>query len=155
YPPCALRSIAHPSIGPRIRFRLPPRARGGHMAERTSYAPGTFSWTDLATNDPDAAKAFYTGLFGWDYEDMPVGEEGAYTMCRLGGRDVAALARQPAQERGQGIPPHWNSYVTVDDVDERAPRVTELGGNLIMPPFDVLDAGRMSLASDPTGAVFA
>jgi uncharacterized protein len=124
------------------------------MGERTSYESGTFSWVDLSTTDPDGAKGFYSGLFGWEFEDLPVGEGGTYTMCRLGGKNVCALSGQSQQEREQGIPPHWNSYVTVHDLDERAPRVPELNGNLIMPPFDVMEAGRMALGTDPTGAVF-
>src|SRR5205823_1781786 len=100
-------------------------------------------------------KAFYAGLFGWDFEDVPVGEAGTYTMCRLDRKDVCAIAGQNQQERDQGVPPHWNNYVTVDDVDACAPRIAELNGNLIMPPFDVLQAGRMALGSDPTGAVLA
>ena len=125
------------------------------MGERASYEPGTFSWVDLGTTDPDAAKAFYAGLFGWECEDMPVGDSGTYTICRLDGKDVCAIAGQNQQERDQDVPPHWNSYITVDDVDARAPRIAELNGNLIMPPFDVAQAGRMALGSDPTGAVFA
>jgi predicted enzyme related to lactoylglutathione lyase len=125
------------------------------MGERTSYEPGTFSWVDLGTADPDGAKAFYAGVFGWEFEDMPAGDRGTYTMCRLDGKDVCAIARQSEQEREQGVPAHWSNYVTVDDIDTRAPRIGELNGQLIMPPFDVLEAGRMALASDPTGAVFA
>jgi len=67
------------------------------MSERTHYAPGTFSWSDLATTDPEGAKAFYSGLFGWEAEDMPVGDGVFYSMMRLGGRDVAAIAPQPSQ----------------------------------------------------------
>ena len=48
------------------------------MGERTSHAPGTFSWADLSTTDTDGAKAFYTGLFGWDTEDNPMPEGGVY-----------------------------------------------------------------------------
>lgn len=125
------------------------------MAERTSHETGTFSWADLATTDQDGAKAFYSALFGWDYVDNPIADGTVYSMCRLEGKDVAAIAPQNQQERDQGIPPHWNSYITTHDLDERAPRATELSGALIMPPFDVMDAGRMALAADPTGAVFA
>jgi predicted enzyme related to lactoylglutathione lyase len=124
------------------------------MGERTSYETGTFSWVDLGTTDQEGAKAFYAGLFGWEYEDMPIGDGANYTMCRIEGKDVAAIATQSDQERQQGIPPHWNSYVTAHDLDERTARIGELGGNVIMPPFDVLEAGRMALAADPTGAVF-
>jgi predicted enzyme related to lactoylglutathione lyase len=125
------------------------------VGERTSYEPGTFSWVDLGTTDTDSAKGFYAGLFGWDFEDLPVGEGGNYTICRVDGMDVCAIAEQSEQERGQGVPPHWNNYVTVDDIDAQAPRIGELNGNLILPPFDVLEAGRMALGTDPTGGVFA
>jgi uncharacterized protein len=118
------------------------------MAKRSSYPHGTFSWIDLATTDAQAAKAFYARLFGWEYVDMPAGEGMIYSMAQIGGDPVAALAQQDLDE----APPHWNSYVTVDDVDGLAPRVAELGGTLVAEPFDVLDAGRMAVLSDPTGA---
>ena len=123
------------------------------MGERESYAPGTFCWVDLATTDAAAAKAFYERLFGWEGEDMPVGDGATYTMLRLGGRDVAALYEQGAEEREAGIPPHWSSYVSVVDVDEVAARVEGLGGRLLAEPFDVLDSGRMAVVQDPTGAM--
>jgi predicted enzyme related to lactoylglutathione lyase len=124
------------------------------VGERTGYEAGTFSWVDLSTTDPDRAKPFYAGLFGWEFEDMPAGEGMTYTFCRLDGKDACALSAQMDQEREQGVPPHWNSYVTVPDLDARTQRVAELGGNVVMPPFGVLDAGRMALAADPTGAFF-
>jgi predicted enzyme related to lactoylglutathione lyase len=42
------------------------------MGERTRHPPGTFSWAELATSDADAAKSFYSTLFGWDYDDSPI-----------------------------------------------------------------------------------
>jgi uncharacterized protein len=123
------------------------------MGERAQHEDGTFSWADLATTDPDGAKSFYSGLFGWDCEDVPV-EGGTYTMCRLDGKAVAAIAGQREEERAQNVPPHWNNYITVRELDEQAPKVTELGGTLMLPPFDVMDVGRMAVAVDPTGAVF-
>jgi predicted enzyme related to lactoylglutathione lyase len=95
------------------------------VGERTSYESGAFSWVDLSTTDPDAAKGFYAGLFGWEFEDMPAGESMTYTMCRLDGKDVCALSAQMQQEREQGVPPHWNSYITAHDLDELAARVPE------------------------------
>jgi uncharacterized protein len=121
------------------------------MGERTSHTPGTFSWADLPTSDPDDAKRFYTGLFGWDYEDQPIpGDGGYYTMLRRDGKDVAALFQ--AQE---GMPTFWSSYVTVESADSAATRATDLGGTLMGEPFDVMDAGRMAVIQDPTGAVFS
>ena len=123
------------------------------MAERTSYPHGTFSWVENATTDQDTAKSFYATLFGWDYDDSPVGDGIVYSMAKLNGQYVAAVSPQMQNERDMGVPPHWNNYITVDDVDAVSARVEELGGTLHAPPFDVMDVGRMAALSDPTGAV--
>jgi predicted enzyme related to lactoylglutathione lyase len=122
------------------------------MGERTQYTPGTFCWTDLMTTDQDAAKAFYGGLFGWEAVDMPVGDGISYSMQRLGGKDVAAISPQPQMQREMGIPPTWNSYVSVESADATAERAKELGANVHAPPFDVMEAGRMAVLGDPQGA---
>jgi uncharacterized protein len=123
------------------------------MPDRTSHPPATISWVDLATSDPAGAKEFYGGLFGWEYEDRPMGEGAVYSMAKHRGRNAAAISPQQSQEAAQGIPPHWNVYVTVEDVDATAGSVGEAGGNLLAPPFDVFDAGRMAVVADPAGAV--
>jgi predicted enzyme related to lactoylglutathione lyase len=120
------------------------------MGERTSYAPGTFSWTDLSTSDAEGAQRFYTGLFPWEPEDLPLPEGGVYTMLLLDGKRACAIS---AAREGQMTA--WLSYVTVDDVDAAARRVGELGGTPLAEPFDVMEAGRMAVVQDPTGAVFA
>ena len=125
------------------------------MGERTSHTPGTFSWVDLSTSDPVDAKRFYGGLFGWTFDDLPVGDGIVYTMCRVDGKSVCAISGQAEQERSQGIPPHWNNYVTVEDVDASTAKAKELGANVIVEPFDVMDVGRMSVIADPTGAVLS
>src|SRR3954470_21323361 len=127
--------------------------RSAAMGERTSYTHGTFSWVDNATTDQGAAKSFYSTLFGWDYDDSPVGDSIYYSMAKLGESYVGAISPQQEDERAMGVPPHWNSYITVDDVDAVSARVEELGGTLHAPPFDVMDVGRMAALSDPTGAV--
>jgi uncharacterized protein len=116
------------------------------MGERTSYAPGTFSYAELATSDAVAAKTFYTALFGWSYNDQPLGGGQIYSTAQRDGKTVAALF---ASEQ----PPHWNCYVTVESADAAAARAGELGANVLAEPFDVLTAGRMAVISDPTGAV--
>jgi predicted enzyme related to lactoylglutathione lyase len=122
------------------------------MGERTQYTPGTFCWTDLTTTDQDAAKAFYGELFGWEAADMPVGDGSVYSMMRRGGKDVAAISAQPQQQRDAGVPPAWNSYVSVESVDAVAELAQKLGANVHAPPFDVLDVGRMAVVQDPQGA---
>jgi uncharacterized protein len=121
------------------------------MGERESYAPGTFCWADLGTTDADAAKAFYTGVFGWEAVDAAAGEAGTYTTFKLEGRDVAALYEMGEEERAS-LTPHWSSYVSVEDVDALAPKVLELGGEVLAHPFDVMQSGRMTALKDPTGA---
>ncbi len=119
------------------------------MTEITAYAPGTPSWVDIGVPDIAAAASFYSGLFGWETQDM--GEEaGHYTMCLLRGKPVAAIG--PAMNPG---PPAWMTYITVADVDETAAAITAAGGTVVVPPMDVMTAGRMAVASDPTGAFFS
>jgi uncharacterized protein len=121
------------------------------MGERTSHTPGTFSWAELATTDTDAAKRFYTELFRWEHEDQPIpGDGGYYTMLRKDGKEVAALF-----QAREGMLAFWGSYVTVESADSTAARATDLGGTLMMEPFDVMDAGRMAVIQDPTGAVLS
>jgi len=74
-------------------------------------------------------------------------------MFQLRGKDVGAAYSMRDDERQLGVPPHWNLYVTVASVDESARRAQELDGTLLAPPFDVMDAGRMAVVQDPTGAI--
>ena len=124
------------------------------MGERTKYSPGTFSWTDLTTTDQDAAKRFYSELFGWEADDRPVGDGVVYSMMTLDGSSVAAISPQPQQQRDAGVPPVWNSYVTVESADAALGLAIELGGHVHADAFDVLDAGRMGVVQDPQGAFF-
>ena len=123
------------------------------MPDRTSHKHGTVSWADLATTDQDGAKEFYGRLLGWEYDDQPAGEGVIYSMAKLRGRAAAAISTQQPDEASQGIPPHWNVYVTVDDVDATSSKAGEAGGQVLAGPFDVLDVGRMSVIADPAGAV--
>jgi predicted enzyme related to lactoylglutathione lyase len=124
------------------------------MAERTKFAPGTFSWTDLSTTDQEGAKRFYGELFGWAADDQPVGDDVVYSMMNLGGKPVAGISAQNEMQRQAGAPPAWNSYVTVESADAAADRATKLGATVVAPPFDVMDVGRMAVIQDPQGAFF-
>ncbi|MBA2306808.1 VOC family protein [Candidatus Dependentiae bacterium] len=118
------------------------------MPKISTYPSGTFCWADLATTDAEKAKTFYTSLFGWSSSDMPMGEGMTYTMFKLHGVEVAAVGEQPDQ------PPHWNTYISVDNADESAAHAQSLGAELIAPAFDVMDSGRMAILKDPQGAYF-
>jgi predicted enzyme related to lactoylglutathione lyase len=125
------------------------------MSEVTSYNEGEFCWAELATTDQEAAKKFYTSLFGWHANDQPMGPDSVYTMLELKGKTAAALYTQDKAQSDFGIPPHWNIYIAVDNVDATAKKITELGGKFMAEPFDVMDLGRMAIATDPEGAMFA
>ncbi len=122
------------------------------MAHIDKHAPGEFCWIELATSDQNAAKKFYSSLFGWEPNDMPMGPDAFYTIFRLQGKDCAAAYTLGAQE--QGVPPHWNLYIAVENADAAANKAASLGAKVIAPAFDVMDAGTMAVLEDPTGAVF-
>jgi hypothetical protein len=107
-------------------------------------------WVDLTSPDVKAAARFYGELFGWQAEDL--GEQaGNYHMFRKDGKMVAAASAPMAP----GQPPAWTTYVATDDANATAAKVREAGGQVAMEPFDVMDAGRMAVFQDPTGAFIA
>lgn len=112
-----------------------------------------FVHVELQTNDLAKAKAFYSKLFDWKLEDLPMpGGRGTYTMIGVGeGTGGGMMASQALA----GAPPQWLAYVGVDDVAKSTARAKELGGKLIMDKMEVGDFGWMSILADPTGATFA
>lgn len=122
------------------------------MAQMKGYTTGMFSWADLATTDLASARRFYGELFGWNYHDIPMGNGAVYAMARKGDADAAALSQMDAQMQKQ-MPPHWNAYIWVKDVDAMAKKAESLGGKVVAGPFDVFEAGRMAVVQDPTGAM--
>jgi uncharacterized protein len=125
------------------------------MQETPEYKPGTFCWVELGTTNSEAAKSFYTNLFGWSYVDNPVSPDMVYTMLKLDGKDVGALYQLTPDMTAEGIPPNWLSYISVVSADEAASKVKAAGGTLMKGPFDVFTVGRMAVVQDPAGAVFA
>jgi uncharacterized protein len=123
------------------------------MSERNGYEAGVPCWIDTWQPDADAAVAFYAPLFGWEVEDtMPPGTPGKHFMCRLRGRDVAAIASRP-----EGAPPvtAWGTYIWVESADDTAAKATGAGGSVVMEPFESLDGGRIAIVADPAGAVLS
>ncbi len=116
---------------------------------------GAPCWFELATSDPAAAKHFYTELFGWSVQDNPMGPNEVYTIYRLDGRDVGASYTLQPEMIQQGIPPNWGVYFATPDVEATAAKVAELGGTVVMKPFDVMENGRMALIQDPGHATFS
>ncbi len=113
---------------------------------------GAFSWFELMTEDAGAAKDFYTKLFGWVLEDMPM-EGMTYTVVKVSGKEVAGIMATPPEAKG--TPPMWGVYVTVDDVDATAAQAEGLGAKIMMPPRDIPNVGRFCLIQDPQGAMIS
>ncbi|KAA3604873.1 MAG: VOC family protein [Planctomycetota bacterium] len=120
----------------------------------TTYAPGTFCWADLSTTDPKAATAFYEGLFSWTHY-VNSSDHGDYTLLQKDGKDIGGLYQQMPEQAEAGVPPHWLSYVCVENTHASAAKAKELGGSVIMEPMDVMDHGLMAVIVDPSGAPFA
>jgi uncharacterized protein len=113
---------------------------------------GAFSWAELSTSDPQAAAGFYAELFGWTLKTMDMGT-GPYHVAHVGETAVGGIMQTPAD--GPPMPPHWGSYVTVDDCDATVARCQALGGQCLVPPMDIPTVGRMAVIQDPQGAVIS
>lgn len=117
------------------------------MPER-HYKAGTPCWVDLTAIDLDAAKAFYGGVFGWEFDTGPE-EYGYYTSCKKDGQAVAAIMpRQP----GSDSPQRWNTYLATDDIDATVQKATSSGATVTFGPMEVPEQGKVAYLLDPTGA---
>ncbi len=138
-------------VAPARRVRR--RDEWGEMSEHEGYQAGVPCWVAAVLPDPEEAVDFYAELFGWEArETMPPDSPGKYFICTLRDRDVAAVG----SERGGDVPsvPAWGTYVWVESADDAVAEVTKAGGSVVMEPFDLLDAARVAVVADPSGAVF-
>jgi predicted enzyme related to lactoylglutathione lyase len=113
---------------------------------------GTPNWADCATTNLDDAERFYADIFGWASERMPGSNGSIYSLQRLDGAMVAGIYELTREMIDMGVPPHWGTYVEVDDVAETSLRTEEEGGKLIDGPFDEPDVGTIAIIQDPVGA---
>ena len=114
--------------------------------------PGAFCWVDLMTSNPQRAKSFYEGLFGWQLSPGDKDPSG-YLHIRNGEKFIGGIP--PAHDRAAVTPPHWLIYFAVSDVDASAARAKELGARLHVPPMSIEGVGRMAVLADPQGAISA
>lgn len=117
-----------------------------------SHPHGTFCWMDIYLPDPEKGKAFYQGLFGWDWSDVPMGDSGMlYTMFTLGGKAVGAMGPSMPGMYPDGVPPCWMPYLATDNLDDTAEQAESLGATFHMGPAEVGN-GRVALMQDPADA---
>ncbi len=122
------------------------------MSERDGFDSGVPCWVDTWQEDPEAAARFYTALFGWKIEETtPTGSERRYFICRLRGRDVAAIG-SPIPEAAPSTPV-WTTYVVVESAGEAAAKARDTGGTVLVEPTESMERGRLAFIADPGGAV--
>lgn len=120
------------------------------VTRETPWPDGTPCWVDLGTPDIPTAIGFYSSQFGWDIAHGGP-EVGGYSMAQLDGRNVAAIGPLTGPP---GTPSAWATYFASADAGATAARITSAGGQVVMGPMDIMDAGRVLVATDVTGATF-
>jgi hypothetical protein len=125
-----------------------------HIGAQIVNEPGSFCWNELYTTDPKRAGDFYSNLFGWSRELMPMPPPtGEYTIFKKGDAQAAGMLKIP-KEMG-AMPPHWLIYFAVDDSDKTVEKAKRMGGTVTVPPMDIPNIGRFAILNDPQGADFA
>ena len=122
---------------------------------------GEFCWTEIATGDLEKCHTFYENVFGWNIKKSDNPDTGMDYREFSGGEGFNSLGGMyelNAEMCGEGKeipPPHFLTYIAVDNVDETASKAVELGGTILNPPMDIPNVGRFCLIKDPTGAMFS
>lgn len=128
-------------------------APGTTAPAAANVGAGALAWNELTTRDVDGSKEFYPAVFGWAVRDVSF-EDASYTLWEVDGQPVAGMMPMVGEQWPPDLPPHWMVYFAVDDTDAAAGRVTELGGQVSVPPADT-PAGRLAVVGDPHGAFFS
>lgn len=124
------------------------------MDQHTSAVGKTFVWHEVYGPDDAASVEFYTKALDWGMQPMDMGPMGNYNMFTVNGVPVAGCVATANNPEMQGVPPHWATYISVEDVDARAEKCVSLGASILVPAMDVPTVGRMALIQDPQGATF-
>jgi predicted enzyme related to lactoylglutathione lyase len=130
---CAWESKGHPGIG-------------------VHQEPGALQWTELLTNDTEAAAAFYERVFGWKRQLWPSPEEPHYHLFMRGAEGAGGMT--PITPEMGPITPAWVSYFRVTDCDATVETCVRLGGSIAVPAESVPSVGRFAVLVDPAGAHF-
>jgi predicted enzyme related to lactoylglutathione lyase len=148
-----------PSVGrfaviasPQGAYVSPYKSESSQEMPDPTPAPGIFVWHELLSQDPQEEGKFFSEIFGWRIEDMPMGEMGTYYLFKRldNGKDAGGMLKKPSEG-----PSAWLPYIMVEDADATAARTQELGGTVHVPPTDIPNVGRFTVTSDPTGAYIA
>jgi predicted enzyme related to lactoylglutathione lyase len=152
-----------------------------HKGARLVNDPGAVVFNNLNIRDVDAARSFYASVFGWQTSSIGGGADG-WTLPGYGDwleREHHRQLRKQMAEAGApegfedvvgsivpiaddqpNTPAHWSVTFATDDADATAAKAAELGGTVIVPPFDAPWSTptytiRIAVISDPQGATFS
>lgn len=115
---------------------------------------GVFVWNEFMTRDVEATKAFYEATVGWDFEAMPMGEDGTYWIAKVGEDSVAGVMAMPEDDpKFEHVPDHWFAYLEVDDVRKRVEKAKAAGATLVKEPFEIPGIGTIAILTQPGGGV--
>jgi predicted enzyme related to lactoylglutathione lyase len=131
----------------------PFRGDGPDMPTPPIPPAGTVCWNELMSKDAAGAATFYPALFGWTHESMDMGPMGTYHLFKRDGQFVAGMMQMPPDAPAPSS--HWIPYFAVASADAATAQMTALGASVMHGPVDIQDWGRMTVAMDPTGAMFA
>ena len=125
------------------------------MSESNDHIQGTPVFWDLASEDVDASKSFYSALLGWEWQDLMASPEGVYSLASIDGETVAGIyTYKPGMPLPSG-PLSWVNAFWVNDAEAAAARAIEKGASVIMPPCDdPASGGKKALLLNPEGAPF-
>ena len=111
-----------------------------------------FCWAELRAADWRIAKPFYCALFGWEFDDTRGANGDYYTNFNKQGDVIAGMYEMGESKKASREQSVWQAYVAVSDVDTTLAKAQALGGGILRGPFDIAEAGRMAVISDPGGA---
>jgi predicted enzyme related to lactoylglutathione lyase len=127
---------------------------GTHHGAQLANDPGTFTWNECQTAEPEAAAAFYEAVFGHTVTATPGASGQPYRVINVGGKGVAGIFELTPEMKAGGVPPNWATIFAVADTEEALRRAAELGGEALMGPMEIPEVGILGAIRDPVGAVF-
>jgi uncharacterized protein len=126
---------------------------GTATGEGRTDAGAAFIWYELMTPDPEASKAFYDAVVGWDIGPAAA-EYNGYRRINAGSGAAGGVLPLTDEMQQHGARPTWLGYIHVPDVDEAVSAIEKAGGKALMPAFDIPGIGRIAMVTDPQGAPF-
>ena len=123
------------------------------------HDPGRIVWRDLISDDPAKSRRFYEELFGWEFESVGtlfnLGGDEVYSLIRHNGRLIGGMVNEASLRNDADDISQWVVLMSVADVDAAAADFRTRGGEVLTPPTDVADRGRMAIVVDAQGALLA